>query len=250
MLKKLSTICLIVITININAQVINKPVKQRKTDPSNTERGNQNNSYNNQNNSNNNQNSPYNTEKKPIEFKRSLLQVNIFEFIFTNVAVSYEIFSKDGKSGFQIPFTFGIGGKPDNNPYPGNNQGLFIVSQNRIFESGLHYHYYFVGQRKASPFMGAGFNIGAFNYWGPWQSVTINNGSYPYTQQVPGDKQVGTNYAGSLFGGILINPNETITFSLKTGLGFMGRSTNISTTNYQDYTRPYGLLEINLGFKF
>jgi len=246
MLKKLSTICLIVITININAQVINKPVKQKRTDLTNTEKGNQNNSYNNsQNNSNNNQNNPYNTEKKPVDFKRSLIQVNIFEFVFTNVAVSYEIFSKNGKSGFHIPFTFGIGGKPDNSPYPGNNSGLFIVSQNRIFESGLHYHYYFVGQRKASPFMGVGLNIGAFNYWGPWQY----SNTYPYNP-VPGDKQVGTNYAGSLFGGILINPNETITFSFKTGLGFMGRSTNISTTNYQDYTRPYGLLEINLGFKF
>jgi hypothetical protein len=237
MLKKISTICLIAITINVNAQVINRTNKQQKnTETTSTE--------------SNNQSNPYSKEKKPLEFKRSMLQVNIFEFVFTNVAVSYQIFSKNGKSGFQIPFTFGIGGKPDNNPYPGNNSGLFIVSQNRIFESGLHYHYYFVGQQKASPFMGVGLNVGAFNYWGPYTTVIVNNGSYPYTQQVPGTAQVGTNFAGSLFGGILINPNETITFSIKTGLGFMGRTISPNVTSYQEYTRPYGLLEINLGFKF
>jgi len=30
----------------------------------------------------------------------------------------------------------------------------------------------------------------------------------------------------------------------------MGRTISPSVTNYQEYTRPYGLLEINLGFKF
>ena len=233
MLKKISTLCLIVITININAQVINRPNKQRTTETIDTEPTNQNN--------------PYNRDKKPLEFKRSLLQINIFEFVFTNVALSYEIFSKDGKSGFQIPFTFGIGGKPDNSDYATNDNKLFIVSTNRIFESGLHYHYYFVGQKKVAPFIGVGFNVGAFNYWSNTQ-VPVNNGSYFYYQQGQSSQQVGTNYAGSLFGGILINPNETITFGFKTGLGFMRRSTNIN--GYQEYTNPYGLLEINLGFKF
>jgi hypothetical protein len=232
MLKKLSTICLIAIVINTNAQVI-KSGRVRTTEVTNPETSNQNN--------------PYNKESKPLEFKRSLLQINIFEFVFTNVALSYQIFSKDGKSGFQIPFTFGIGGRPDNSAYSGNNSNLFLVSQNRIFETGLHYHYYFIGQKKASPFMGVGFNVGAFNYW-TYAQVPVNNGYYPYYQQGQASQQIGTNYAGSLFGGVLINPNETITFSFKTGLGFMRRSTNIS--GYQEYTQPYGLLEINLGFKF
>ncbi|HXU25942.1 MAG TPA: hypothetical protein VN698_01830 [Bacteroidia bacterium] len=234
MLKKISTICLIAIAISANAQVI-KSGRQKNIEPTNANAQ-----------SVGNQNNPYNKESKPLEFKRSMIQVNIFDFVFTNIALSYEFFSKNGKSGFHIPFTFGIGGKPDNSNYPGNNDGLFIASQNRIFESGLHYHYYFVGQKKAAPFMGVGFNVGAFNYWGTTQ-VPVNNGSYTYYQTVPGTQQVGTNYAGSMFGGILINPNETITFSFKTGLGFMRRTTN---SGYQEYTHPYGLLEVNLGFKF
>src|ERR1035437_8845460 len=148
MFKKLFILCLVVITISTNAQVI-KSGRSKNTETSNDD------TYYN----------PYHKEEKPLEFtKRSLIQINIFQFVFTNVALSYEMFSKDGKSGFHIPFTFGIGGRPDQNPY-GSSSSLIIASQNRIFESGLHYHYYLLGQKRSSPFLGLGFNVGAFNYW-------------------------------------------------------------------------------------
>ncbi len=234
MLKKLFILCLITIVINANAQVIKQGGKQNPTTDDTY--------YN-----------PYGREQrpreeKPFEFKkRSLIQINIFQFVFTNVSLSYEFFSKDGKSGFHIPFTFGIGGKPDNNPYPGNNNGTFIASQNRIFESGLHYHYYPLGQRRTSPFLGVGFNVGGFNYWNYTPNYVYNNG-YTYAQQIQGSAQVGTNYSGALFGGFLFNPNETITFGMKAGLGFMRKSTSVA--NYIEYTHPYGVFEVNLGFKF
>ena len=235
MVKKNLILCLVIITISTNAQVIKQGGKQNPTteDPY----------YN-----------PYGgyqrpREEKPFEFKkRSLIQINIFQFVFTNVALSYEIFSKSGKSGFHIPFTFGIGGKPDNSAYPGNNNGEFIASKNRIFETGFHYHYYPFGQRRTSPFIGAGFNIGAFNYWTYTPPTYISNNGYTYYQQLQSGAQVGTNYSGALFGGFLFNPNETVTFGMKAGVGFMRKSTNIA--NYIEYTQPYGLFEVNLGFKF
>ncbi|MHB8401095.1 MAG: hypothetical protein ACYDCN_03685 [Bacteroidia bacterium] len=215
------------ITISINAQVIKQGGRHQSVD----------------NVTDDAYYTPYHKDEKTLEFtKRSLIQINIFQFVFTNIALSYEIFSKDGKSGFHIPFTFGIGGRPNQNPY-GSNYGssttLVIASQNRIFESGLHYHYYLLGQRRVSPFLGLGFNVGAFNYW------TYSTYSYPPNM---GNAQIGTNYSGALLGGVLFNPNETITFSLKAGLGFMRHSTDIA--NYTEYTTPYGLFEVNLGFKF
>src|ERR1700758_1578398 len=178
MLKNFSIICLIAITISTNAQVI-KPGKSKNTDQFNNEVDNS------------------TKDKKPLEFKRSLIQINIFDFVFTNIALSYQIFSKDGKSGFQIPFTFGIGGKPNTTNYAYGGDNLLLVSQNRIFESGLHYHYYFVGQKKDSPFIGVGLNIGAFNYW---TSPQPNYNPYGgYYQQTPPNQQIGTNFAGSLF---------------------------------------------------
>jgi len=234
MLKKLFTLCLLVIVIDTNAQVIKQGGKQNPaTDDSYY------NSYGREQRP---------REEKPFEFKkRSLIQINIFQFVFTNVSLSYEFFSKSGKSGFHIPFTFGIGGKPDQTPYPGNNSGTFIASQNRIFESGLHYHYYPFGQRRTSPFLGVGFNIGGFNYWN-YSPYFISNNGYSYAQQIQGSAQLGTNVAGALFGGFLFNPNETITFGMKAGLGFSRRSTSVA--NYIEYTHPYGVFEVNLGFKF
>lgn len=229
MLKRFILLCSLLVTINLDAQVIRtakpKPVETTSDD-----------TYA----------APYYREPKPFEFKkRSMLQINIFQFVFTNISISYELFSKDGKHGFQVPFTFGLGGQPDTNAYQVNNTNRFLASKNRIFETGLHYNYYPLGQRRASPFIGIGFNAGAFNYW-EYSNILINNGGYSYYQQVgKGDQKVGSNVAGALFAGVLFNPNETVTFGLKTGLGFRRYGTNL-----QEYTYPYGVLEINLGFKF
>ncbi len=229
MFKKIITLAIIALTIHVNAQVI-KTAKPKTVVPA-TEH-----TYT----------PPYYSEATPFEFKkRSMLQINIFEFVFTNISISYELFSKDGKHGFKVPFTFGLGGQPDTNAYQVNNTNRFIASRNRIFETGLHYNYYPLGQRRASPFLGLGFNVGAFNYW-QYASVLVNNGGYPYYQQVgKGDQKIGNNISGALFFGILFNPNETVTFGFKTGLGFRRYG-----TDYKEYTYPYGVLEVNLGFKF
>jgi hypothetical protein len=228
MIKKLFTIYLVVLTIHVNAQVI-RSGKPATTDDT---------YYN-----------PYPQrpirEEKPFEFKkRSLLQINLSQFIFTNIALSYEIFSKDGKSSFKIPFTFGIGGQPDTTAYQVNNIGKFIASKNRIFETGLHYNYYFLGQKRVSPFMGVGFNVGAFNYWEYKYTSTYNG--YNYNSTIASiTKNVGSNVSGALFMGVLFNPNETVTFGLKAGMGFRRYG-----TDFNEYTYPYGIFEVNLGFKF
>ena len=228
MFKKLFTLCIVTLTISTNAQVI-KTGKPKATEPVAED------TYYN----------PYHREQKPFEFKkRSMLQINIFEFVFTNVALSYELFSKDGKHGYKIPFTFGIGGEPDMNPYSINNTGRFLASKNRIFETGFHYHYYPLGQRVASPFIGLGFNAGAFNYW-EYNYTIVNTGYYQYQQTLSNNQKIGTNVSGALFAGVLFNPNETVTFGFTAGLGFRRYG-----TDFNEYTYPYGLLEINLGFKF
>ena len=230
MFKKLLTLYTVFIAVSINAQVI-KNGKPKNTDPPTED------AYY----------DPYHKDRGPrvpFEFKkRSMLQINIFEFVFTNVALSYELFSKDGKHGYKIPFTFGIGGEPDMNAYSINNTGRFLASKNRIFETGFHYHYYPLGQRSTSPFLGIGLNAGAFNYWE--YSNYIWPGYYNTPQASTINQKIGTNISGALFAGVLFNPNETVTFGFTGGLGFRRYG-----TDYQEYTYPYGLLEVNLGFKF
>jgi hypothetical protein len=232
MIKKLLALCIFAITISANAQVIKQGGGNQST---------QDDLY---------YGSPYGgrqkyRDEKPFEFKkRSLIQINLAQFAFTNVALSYEIFSKDGKSSVKIPFTFGIGGEPDTAAYQVHNEGRFLAAKNRIFETGLHYNYYFFGQKRVSPFMGAGFNVGAFNYW-EYKYTTLYNNGYSYYSAPTISKNIGTNVAGALFAGVLFNPAETVTFGLKAGMGFRRYG-----TDYKEYTYPYGILEINLGFKF
>ena len=233
MLKKLLSLCLITVVISTNAQVIKQGGSQTTQDDV----------Y---------YGSPYGgrpryREEKPFDFKkRSLIQINLSQFVFTNVALSYEIFSKDGKTSLKIPFVFGIGGQQDTNAYQVNNTGRFLASKNRIFETGLHYNYYFLGQRRVAPFMGAGFNIGAFNYWEYKYTTTYNNMYGYYTNTFSSStKNIGTNVSGALFMGMLFNPAEIVTFGLKAGIGFRRYG-----TDYKEYTYPYGIFEVNLGFKF
>lgn len=228
MFKKLLSLYLITVVISIHAQIIKQGGKQNQSTEDTY--------YN-----------PYNgreqkpKEEKPFEFKkRSLIQINLAQFVFTNVAISYEIFSKDGKSSVKIPFTFGIGGEPDTSAYYVHNQGRFIAAKNRIFETGLSYNYYFFGQKRISPFMGVGINAGAFNYW----EYNYNYNYYYYAPPFV-TKKIATNISGALFMGILFNPAETVTFGLKAGMGFRRYG-----TDFKEYTYPYGVFEVNLGFKF
>ena len=92
--------------------------------------------------------------------------------------------------------------------------------------------------------MGVGFNVGAFNYWEYKYSSGYMNG-YNYSTLSSITKNIGSNVAGALFAGVLFNPNETVTFGVKAGMGFRRYG-----TNFNEYTYPYGIFEINLGFKF
>ncbi len=176
--------------------------------------------------------------------KHDMVQLNVFDMVFTNISLAYEHFTKDGMQGFQLPISINAGGLPDTGVYNTSNSTRFISSRNRIFQTGLNYNYYFNGQEKISPYMGIGVTFGWFNYW-KYDRV-LNTGPYPYyTYVYPGEKLIGNNYAGSIFAGILFNPKETVTFNLKAGFGLRRYE-----TVYTEYTVGYGIFEVCLGFKF
>ncbi len=182
--------------------------------------------------------------------KHDLLQLNVFDLIFTDVSLAYEHFNKDGKKGYQLPLSINAGGLPDTGDYrSGSSIGRFISSRNRIFQTGFNYNYYFNGQDKVSLYMGLGFQVGAFYYWKyNYGNVTYTNQwGNPYTTiaYLGSDRKVGNNYSGLIHGGILLNPHETVTLNLKTGFGLRRYS-----TEYTEYTVGYFILDVSLGFKF
>lgn len=183
---------------------------------------------------------------KPFQLKKhEMVQLNVFDLIFTDVSISYEHFSSDGTKGYQIPFSFNAGGLPDTSDYRSNTVGRFISSKNRIFQTGFNYNYYFNGQDKVSLYMGAGVQVGWFYYWKYMYNTPTSPYGYPYYGYVGNEKKIGNNYAGLIHGGILFNPRETVTFNLKAGFGLRRYA-----TDYTEYTVGYFNLDVCLGFKF
>ena len=188
---------------------------------------------------------------KPFAFKKyDMVQLNVFDLIFTDVSLAYEHFNKDGTKGYQLPLSFNAGGLPDTSDYKsGSSIGRFISSRNRIFQSGFNYNYYFNGQDKVSFYMGAGLQAGWFYYWKyKYDLVTVTNQwGNPYTvyTYIGNEKKIGNNYAGLIHGGILFNPRETVTLNLKAGFGLRRYA-----TDYAEYTVGYFILDVSLGFKF
>jgi hypothetical protein len=185
-------------------------------------------------------------EPVPFEFKKqSMISLSMADIVMTNLTAKYDFFSKKGNWGFQIPLSFNLGGVPDSNDYRVNNAGRFISAKNRIFQSGINFNYYLVGQQKVSPFVGLSGAAGWFYYW----KYTYSPQVYPYyyggQQALEHEKLIGTNASFAFHAGFLFNPWETLTFSIKGGVGLRRY-----TTIYKEFTYPFGLLDFSLGFKF
>ena len=185
-------------------------------------------------------------EAPPFQFvKQSMFSMSIADLVFTNLTFKYQFFRKDGMVGYEIPFSFNAGGVPDTSPYQVRNAGRFLSAKNRIFQSGINLNYYFNGQDKVSPFVGVGLGIGWFNYWQYNYTYTNNPYGYPNQTLTSHEKQIGGYYNMAFNAGILFNPKERLTFSVKAGLGLRRYA-----TNFIEYTFPFFTSDVSVGFKF
>ncbi len=182
-------------------------------------------------------------EPPVFEFKKqSMISISLTDIVFTNITGKYEFFKKDGKVGYQIPFSFNAGGVPDTNNYRVGNAGRFLSARNRIFQTGLNINYYLTGQDKISPYVGLSFAAGWFYYW----KYNYTYGGPPtYYNSFTNEKLIANNYSFAFHAGFLFNPWETLTFGIKAGVGLRRYG-----TIYQEYTYPFGLFDLSAGFKF
>lgn len=185
------------------------------------------------------------TAQKPFEFKKqSMLTMSIYDMLFTNISLNYEFFRADGKMGYQLPISINAGGLPDTSDYAVQNTGRFLTERNRIFQTGFAFNYYPNGQDKVNYFVGLTAQAGWFYYWHYLYNVTP--GPYgTYHSYAGNEKLIGNNLAGLIHGGILFNPRETLTFSLKAGIGLRRYA-----TTYQEYTFSTFQVDACIGFKF
>lgn len=184
------------------------------------------------------------TSQKPFEFKKqSMVTMSLYDLLFTNVTLNYEFFRPDGKMGYQLPISINTGGLPDTSDYRVQNTGRFLSQRNRIFQTGFSLNYYPDGQNKVNYYVGVNFLAGWFYYW-HYTYATPPGGYYGPTY-VSNEKLIGNNVSGAIHGGILFNPKETLTFSLRAGVGLRRYG-----TIYQEYTFSYMQFDACIGFKF
>lgn len=182
-------------------------------------------------------------EPPPFEFKKqSMISLSMSDMVLTNITAKYEYFTSDGKIGYQIPFSFNAGGVPDTSDYRSSNLGRFLSARNRIFQTGFNLNYYLYGQDKVSTFVGLSFAAGWFYYW---KYTYYRNPVPPNYNYYDSEKLIGNNYSFAFHGGFLFNPWETLTFTLKGGVGLRRYGTILP-----EYTYPFGMVDVSCGFKF
>ena len=173
--------------------------------------------------------------------KQNMFSMSVTDLVLTNITLRYEFFKKDGTVSYQIPFSFNAGGIPDTNNYRVSNAGRFLSGRNRIFQTGFNLNYYIDGQDVVSPFVGVSLAAGWFYYW-KYSNTPLN---VPPYNAWTSEKMIANNYSFAFHAGFLYNPWETLTFSAKIGAGLRRYG-----TIYQEYTYPFGLADLSIGFKF
>jgi hypothetical protein len=176
---------------------------------------------------------------KPFRFvKQNMFTLSIYDMMFTNVSANYEFFTSDGKMGYQLPISINAGGLPDSSQYEVRNTGRFLAQRNRIFQTGFSVNHYPNGQDRVSYYVGFNVLAGWFYYWRYTYSP-------PPVYYVSSERLIGTNLSGTLHGGLLFNPRETIVLNMRAGFGLRR-----NTTIYREYTFPFMQIDFCLGFKF
>ena len=178
--------------------------------------------------------------------KQNMLTMSVFDLLFTNVSLKYEFFRKDGKMGYELPLSINAGGLPDTSDYRGAGSSQFISRRNRIFQTGIALNYYPDGQAKVSYLVGINFQAAWFYYWHYTYAPGTNPPTWGYGPNIESiDRLIGTSITGALHGGVLFNPREKLTFSMRVGLGLRRYS-----TIFREYTFSVAQFDACLGFKF
>lgn len=157
---------------------------------------------------------------------------------FTNFSLSYERYFNDGKFSLKVPFSIGLGGKPNQNNYS-SSFGDTHYLQNRLYSAGLEFNIYPFGQTRSTFYIGLSGVVGSFNYYQPL---------YPYsscTYPVVYEKFTGSHGAGMIHLGGYLGLSENILVGAKMGVGYKKEE-----TIYEDFTLPKVQFDLNLAYRF
>lgn len=106
-------------------------------------------------------------QKKKTGYGRNIISYHLFDFIYQDFSMSYELISKNGKLGYKIPVAIGFGNTDREGPR------LFT----NTFYSGFGLNAYIFGQKMVSYFMGPEIHVGLgkddyYHYYYDWEDNT------------------------------------------------------------------------------
>lgn len=176
--------------------------------------------------------------KKRTEYGKNIIAINVFEMLFTNIGFSYERILGDGSIGLKIPFSFGLGGKPNDNNYVSNYWST-IPLQNKIYGTGLELNVYPIKQNRNVFYLGLSATYTEFKYF----RDTLNS-NIPYSPYYK-KQYLGKQYSGMIHVGGYIGLTDNLLMGGKAAIGFRREETVI-----EDYTLPRVQIDFNLAYRF
>lgn len=171
------------------------------------------------------------------EFLRNNIRINLLDFMFTNLTLSYEhVFGEQGKFSLKIPFSVGLNGTPNTGNYRSQFGNLYFA-MNRMYASGLELNLYPLGQTRTNFYIGVSSMVGKFFY--NYQEYIP--GTYTYTNK----QYEGLHLSVMMHFGMNATLSKHIGFNAKMAIGIK---------NEQTKTLDYSLLrfqpEVGFAYKF
>lgn len=169
------------------------------------------------------------TKKDTLKLGNNLISMNVSDVIFGQLTLDYERILKQGYFSFKVPLSLGlyqIGG--GNRIY---SDDLIYYSLNKIFSTGLSFHFYPYNQGYTKLFIGPSIETGLYK----------NVNYYYLDTRYPDTKRINFYASFQFHTGVLFTLNDR--FQIATSLGF-GR-------NFDYNARRIALrLGLNVGYRF
>jgi hypothetical protein len=182
------------------------------------------------NNTRTNQRNSFSTPY-PDYLGRNIIAIDGLSLLFQNVSLSYErIVGDNGKLGILLPVSINMGGKDDNNG---------IINARNIFNTGVDFHYYPLGQGEFKFYTGPSLRVGS--------ARTFNEFYDPYYFTYISEETNSSYFSFLVKMGLIFNPVPELTIGTSLGIGTRRYFLNIPTGNSAAST---GYFQFTLGYRF
>lgn len=177
----------------------------------------------------------YKSDPLNTDFGRQYISLNLTDFIFRLISVSYEYTFKSGKLSLKVPFSFHYKLPAPSSYSSGGDISAYFLKR-KVFSTGVELLFYPFGQGRTKVFIGPSMVYGNYK---TWREIWDTTHYFQYEKN--------GNYYGLLIqNGILLQPSKHWNFSVAAGYGLVKRRSPMRE-NKLNFEIMFGL---NAGYKW